>query len=97
MKCSDGMILLMLTPGADDPSFQEFMHGFLIGRSEERNHTKKFFHDILSSKIMVASFLAHAANDKLSSGADGSSELAQVTAILDETIQAIAHGFKGDR
>jgi len=57
---------LMLRPKANDALFQEFIHGRLIGRSEERNRTRKFFHDLLSSKILAASFLAHAAHDKLS-------------------------------
>jgi hypothetical protein len=95
LRRSDGMILLMLRPKADDALFQEFIHGRLIGRSEERNRTRKFFHDLLSSKILAASFLAHAAHDKLSSGGDGSGELAKVTALLNETIEAIAYGFDG--
>jgi hypothetical protein len=96
LRLSDGMILLILRPNADDALFQQFIHGPLIGRSEERNRTRKFFHDLLSSKILPASFLAHAAHDKLSSGGDGSGELAKVTALLNETIEAIADGFDGE-
>jgi hypothetical protein len=39
--------------------WKDFIHGRFVGREEERNRTKQFFHDILTSKILIASFIAH--------------------------------------
>ena len=39
--------------------WKDFIHGRFVGREEERNRTKQFFHDILSSKILIASFIAY--------------------------------------
>jgi len=97
LRRPDGMILLFLVPLPSDAMFEAFIHGRLIGRSEERNRTSKFFHDLLSSKIMVASYFAREAHEKLSSGgADESIELAKVMAILDEAIDAIVNGVDAE-
>jgi hypothetical protein len=54
-----------------------------------------FFHDLLSSKILVASFLAHSFHDKLAQRqAPEIEDLQKVTALLDAVIDAIVHGFE---
>jgi predicted RNA-binding Zn ribbon-like protein len=79
---------------AGDGNFQEFIRDRLVWRTEEKLRTRKFFHDLLSSKIMVASFAAHAALEKATQiGAQENGELARVTALLHEVIDAIVHGF----
>jgi hypothetical protein len=59
LRRNDGMLLAMLDLPVGDLTFEGFIHGRLVGREEERNPTRQFFHDILSSKILVASFIAH--------------------------------------
>ena len=78
---------------AGDGNFQEFIRDRLVWRTEEKLRTRKFFHDLLSSKIMVASFAAHAALEKAIQRAQENGELARVTALLHEVIDAIVHGF----
>jgi hypothetical protein len=56
---------------------------------------RKFFHDLLSSKILVASFLAHSVHDKLARRqAPEIEDLQKVTTLLDAVIDAIVHGFE---
>jgi len=94
LRRQDGTVLFFLELPAGEAVFQEFIRGRLVGRTEEKLRTRKFFHDLLSSKIMVASFAAHAAAEKLAqSGFEESRELARVVAILNEVIDAIASGF----
>jgi hypothetical protein len=87
------MTLLLLVPLPGDAMFQEFTHGRSVGRSEESSRMSKFFHDLLSSKMMVASYFARAAHEKFSAAADGTVELANVMAVLDEPIEAIVKGL----
>lgn len=92
-KLADGMTLLLLVPLLGDAMFEGFIHGRSVGRSDERNRMSEFFHYMLSSKMMVASYFALAAHEKFSAGADGTFELASVIAVLDEVIAAIVKGF----
>jgi hypothetical protein len=95
MKHADRLLLLLLDFTAPDPKFEGYIHGRLVGREEEANRMRKFFHDLLSSKILVASFLAHAAQDNLARRrAEESDDLQKVTTLLDEVIDAIVHGFQ---
>jgi hypothetical protein len=81
-------------PCTGEAVFQESIRGRLVGRTEEKLRTRKFFQGLLSWKIMVASFAAHAAVEKLAqSGFEESRELARVVAILNEVIDAIPSGF----
>ena len=59
LRRNDGWVLAMLGLPTGDIAFEGFIHGRFIGREEERNRTRQFFHDILSSKILIASFIAH--------------------------------------
>jgi hypothetical protein len=94
LRRQDGTVLFFLELPAGDVVFQEFIRGRLVGRTEEKLRTRKFFHDLLSSRLLVASFAAHAASEKLAeSGSEESTEVARVAAILNEVIDAIAHGF----
>ncbi len=94
LRRQDGTVLFFLELPAGEAVFQEFIRGRLVGRTEEKLRMRKFFHDLLSSKIMVASFAAHAATEKLAqSGFEESRELARVAAILNGVIDAIARGF----
>jgi hypothetical protein len=80
---------------AHDPKFEGYIQGRIVGREEEANRMRKFFHDLLSSKILVASFLAHSVHDKLSRRqAPEIDDLQKVTTLLDEVIDAIVHGFE---
>jgi hypothetical protein len=56
LRRQDGTVLFFLELPAGDALFQEFIRGRLVGRTEEKLRTRKFFHDLLSSKIIVASF-----------------------------------------
>jgi hypothetical protein len=91
-KLADGMTLLLLVPLLGDATFEGFIHGRSVGRSDERNRMNEFFHYMLSSKMMVASYFALAAHEKFSAGVDGTFELASVIAVLDEVIAAIVKG-----
>ena len=95
IKQENSLLLLLLDPPAHDPKFEGYIHGRIVGRAEEANRMRKFFHDLLSSKILVASFLAHSVHDKLSHrGAPELDDLHKVTNLLDQVIDAIVHGFE---
>ena len=58
---------------------------------EKSNQT--FFHEVLSSKILVASFLGHEIHQKLAaSGAEETADMARLTKLLREAIEAIVGG-----
>src|SRR3984893_19377753 len=59
LRRSDGMLVAMLNLPVGDVDFRVLIHGHLIGREEARKRTREFFHNILSSKILVTSFIAH--------------------------------------
>lgn len=70
-----------------------FNEGRRLGCEEERNRTRHFFHDVLSSKILVASFLAHEIYQQLAeSGAEQTENVARLTKLLQEAIDAIVLG-----
>jgi hypothetical protein len=70
-----------------------FNQGRRMGSKEERDRTRHFFHDILSSKILVASFLTHEIHQKLAaSGAKEAEDMARITKLLQEAIEAIVRG-----
>jgi len=90
------MLLALLGLPVGDVAFEGFIHGYLIGREEERNRTRQLLHDVLSSKLLVASFMAHEIYQNLSAtGSEESKELAKVTKLLQEVIDDIVHGFDG--
>jgi hypothetical protein len=94
IKHENSLLLLLLDSPTHDPKFEGYMHGRIVGREEEVNRMRKFFHDLLSSKILVATFLAHSVYDRLSHRAAPELEdLHKVTALLDQVIDAIVHGF----
>jgi len=94
LRRSDGMLLALLRLPVGDVAFEGFIHGKLIGREEERDRTRKLFHDVLSSKILVASFIAYEVYQNLSAtGSEETKELAKVTKLLQEVIDDIVHGF----
>jgi hypothetical protein len=96
LRRSDGMLLALLGLPVGDVAFEGFIHGHLIGREEERNRIRQFLHDVLSSKILVASFMAHEIYQNLSAtGSEESKELAKITKLLQEVIDDIVHGFDG--
>ena len=85
----------MLGLPTDDAAFEGFIHGRFVGREEERNRTRQFFHNILSSKILVASFIAHEIYQRLAAtGGEEAEELGRVTKLLQETIDDISNGFE---
>jgi PAS domain-containing protein len=95
LRRSDGCLLAMLGLPTDDAAFEGFVHGRFVGREEERNRTRQFFHDILSSKILVASFIAHEIYQRLAAtGGEEAEELGRVTKLLQETIDDISNGFE---
>ena len=95
LRRSDGCLLAMLGLPTDDAAFEGFIHGRFVGREEERNRTRQFFHDILSSKILVASFIAHEIYQRLAAnGGEEAEELGRVTKLLQETIHDISNGFE---
>ena len=84
----------MLDLPVGDVAFEGFSHGHLIGREEERDRTRQFFHDILSSKLLVASFVAHEIYQSLAAkGAQEAEEQARVTKLLGEIIDDICNTF----
>jgi hypothetical protein len=90
-----GLLLLFVDSPAHDPKFEGYIQGRIVGREEEANRMRKFFHDLLSSKILVASFLAHSVHDKLARRqAPEIDDLQKVTSLLDAVIDAIVHGFE---
>jgi hypothetical protein len=93
LRCDDGMLLAMLDVTLGDLVSDGFNQGRRMGCDEERNRTRHFFHDVLSSKILVASFLAHEIYQKLSaSGAEETEDMARLTKLLQEAIDAIVEG-----
>jgi hypothetical protein len=95
IKRENGLLLFLMDSPAHDPKFEGYIQGRIVGREEEKQRMRKFFHDLLSSKILVASFMAHSVHDKLSRRqAPESDDLHKVTTLLDEVIDAIVHGFE---
>ena len=95
IKNANKMLLLLVDSPAHDPKFEGYVQGRIVGREEEANRMRKFFHDLLSSKILVASFLAHSIHDKLARRqAPEIDDLQKVTTLLDAVIDAIVHGFE---
>jgi hypothetical protein len=95
IKNETGLLLLFVDSPARDPKFEGYIQGRIVGREEEANRMRKFFHDLLSSKILVASFLAHSVRDKLARRqAPEIDDLQKVTSLLDAVIDAIVHGFE---
>jgi hypothetical protein len=93
LRCDDGMLLAMLDVTLWDIASKGFDQGLRMGCEEERNRTRHFFHDVLSSKILVASFLAHEIHQKLAaSGAEEAEDMARLTKLLQEAIEAIVRG-----
>jgi len=95
LRCDDGMLLAMLDVTIWDLASRGFDQGRSIGCEEERNRTRHLFHDVLSSKILVASFIAHKIHQKLAaSGAKEAEDLARLTKPLQEAIETIVRGAK---
>jgi hypothetical protein len=93
LKCDGGMLLAILDTAVGDLVLKGFDHGRRMGCDEERNRTRHFFHDVLSSKILVASFLAHEIYQKLAaSRAEEAQDMARLTKLLQEAIDAIVQG-----
>jgi hypothetical protein len=85
----------MLDLPVGDIAFEGFIHGHLIGREEERDRTRQFFHDILSSKLLVATFVAHEIYQSLAAKrAEEAEEQARVTKLLRELIEDISRSFE---
>jgi hypothetical protein len=94
VRRDDGLLLVILNLPASGLESQDLVRGRLLGREEEKNRTRQLLHDIFSSRLLVASFTAHEVYQKLvASGAEGSKELAMVTKLLGEVIDAITCGF----
>jgi hypothetical protein len=51
LRRNDGCLLARLDLPTGDAAFEGFIHGRFVGREEERNRTRQFFHDILSQKF----------------------------------------------
>src|ERR1700719_339876 len=95
LRRNDGCLLAMLDLPMGDVAFEGFIQGRFVGREEERNRTRHFFHDILSSKILVASFIDHEIYQRLAAnGAAEAEEMGRVTKLLRETINDISYGFE---
>jgi hypothetical protein len=93
LRCDDGMLLVMLDVTLWDLVSAGFNQGRRMGCEEERNRTRHFFHDVLSSKILVASFLAHEIYQKFAiSGAEEAGNMARLTKLLQQAIDAIVEG-----
>jgi hypothetical protein len=92
LRCDDGTLLAILDVTLGDLVLKGFDQGRRMGCDEERNRTRHFFHDVLSSKILVASFLAHEIYQKLSESGAETEDMARLTKLLQEAIDAIVHG-----
>jgi hypothetical protein len=92
LRCDDGTLLAILDVALGDLVLKGFDQGRRKGCDEERNRTRHFFHDVLSSKILVASFLAHEIYQKLSASGAETEDMARLTKLLQEAIDAIVHG-----
>jgi len=94
VRRDDGLLLVILNLPGSELASQDLVRGRLLGREEEKNRTRRFLHEIFSSKLLIASFVAHEVYQKLAaSGAEGREELAMVTKLLGEMIDAITNGF----
>jgi hypothetical protein len=94
VRRDDGLLLVILNHPGGELASQDSVRGRLLGREEEKNRTRHFLHEIFSSKLLVASFAAHEVYQKLAaSGAEGREELAMVTKLLGEMIDAITNRF----
>jgi hypothetical protein len=91
LRCDDGKLLAILDGTLGDLVLKGFDQGWRLGCDEERNRTRHFFHDVLSSKILVASFLAHEIYQKLSASGAETEDMARLTKLLQEAIDAIVH------
>jgi hypothetical protein len=90
VRRNDGMLLPMQDVALGDLIFKEFDQGWRMGREEERNRTRRFFHDVLSSKILVASFLGHEIYQRLAATrAEETEDMSRLTKLLQEAIDAI--------
>jgi PAS domain-containing protein len=95
LRRKDGILLAMLDLPVGDIAFEGFIRGHLIGREEERDRTRQFFHDILSSKLLVATFVAHEIYQSLAAKrAEEAEEQARVTKLLRELIEDISRSFE---
>jgi hypothetical protein len=93
LRCDDGMLLAMPDVTLGDLVSDGLNQGRRIGCEQERNRTRHFFHDVLSSKILVASFLAHEIHQRLAaSGAEETEDMARLTKLLQQAIDAIVEG-----
>jgi hypothetical protein len=91
--CGDGTLSAMLDVTLGELVLKGFNEGRRMGCEEERNRNRHFFHDVLSSKILVASFLAHEIYQQLAgSGAEQTEDMARLTRLLQEAIDAIVQG-----
>jgi len=96
LKRSDGMLLALFGLPVGDVAFEGFIHGHLIGREQERDRTRQLLHDVLSSKILIASFIAHEIYQNLcAAGSEEAEELAKVTKLLQEVIDGVVRDFGG--
>jgi hypothetical protein len=96
LKRSDGLLLALLGLPVGDVAFEGFIHGHLIGREAERNRTRQLLHDVLSSKLLIASLVAHEIYQSLSAkGSEEAKELAKVTKLLQGIIDDIVRDFAG--
>ena len=94
VRRDDGLLLVILNLPGSELASQDLIRGRLLGREEERKRTRHFLHDIFSSKLLIASFVAHEVYQKLvASGAEGREELAMVTKLLGEMIDEITNRF----
>ena len=92
-RCDDEMLLAMLDVNLGDLVSDGFDQGRRMGCDEERKRTRHFFHDVLGTKILVASFLAHEIYQKLTaSGSQEAEEMARLAKLLQEAIDAIVEG-----
>jgi hypothetical protein len=93
LRCDEGMLLAILDVTLWDLALKGFGQGWRMGCEVERNRTRDFFHDVLSSRILVASFLANEIHQKLTaSGAEEAEDMARLTNLLREAIEAIVRG-----
>jgi hypothetical protein len=93
LRYDDEMLLAMSDVNLGDLVSDGFDQGRRMGSAEERKRTRHFFHDVLSSKILVASFLAHEIYQKLTAtGSEVTEEMARLTKLLQEAIDAIVQG-----
>jgi hypothetical protein len=66
----------------------------LIGCEEEKQRTRQFLHNILSSKLIVASFAAHEIyQSSVARGAQEAEEQASVAKLQGEIIDGFCHIF----